>query len=166
MGNERSENHVCPHCGQRNRPYGQPVCPAGEEQYRKMVKDAAAALLRGAEVPQTWDNVFAWAYYLGTEETLPRLVKEFGELKAAAAKRKTDIRNEVVAKVASRMRGHEGSIPAEVRDTAIDMAIAGAEYEDEAIKRAHGRGLGLDDLKRHLQWLRSQMGDSGQRQTA
>lgn len=166
MRDERFGLHICPHCGQRNKVEGRAVCQAGEEQYEKILDDAATALLDGAEMPQVWDNIFVWAFHIGKTEIFPKLEKELEALKAEAAKRKEEIRRQVIADIANRMRGKEGSIPAAVREKAVEKAVADAEYNDEAIKRAHGRGLGLEDLRKHLLWLQTQIGSSQKRQTA
>lgn len=165
--NDRFEMHVCPHCGQRNRVQGRAVCAEGERVRDEMVENAAKALLAGSEMgPQMWSDVFAWAHHVGQHEVLPRLEKELEALKTLATKRRGEIRRQSEVFVANRMHGKEGSVPAAVRDRAIEQIVRESEFEDETLKRAHGRGLGLEDLKKHLQWLEAQMGSDQRRQTA
>lgn len=163
---ERFEMHICPHCGQRNRVQSRAVCAKGEKDFDKMVEDAATALLAGTEIPQTWNDIFAWAYHVGKMEVFPRLEKELEELKADAAKKRVEILRQAIADVANRLRGKEGSIPVVVRARAIEQVVKAAEFNEKTLKMAHGRGLGLEDLRRHLQWLQAQMGSNQKRQTA
>ncbi|OGZ27320.1 MAG: hypothetical protein A2365_00085 [Candidatus Nealsonbacteria bacterium RIFOXYB1_FULL_40_15] len=163
---DRTERHICPHCGQRNRDYRDPVCNAGKQEYDRLVEAAAEALITGSEIPQIWGNIFAWAYYWGQEKTFPRLEKELKELQDVAAKRKEEIRSQAVADVANRLRSLEGKISTEVRERAVAKITCAAEFSEESIKKAHGQRLGLENLRQHLQWLKSRIDSDQKRKIA